>query len=351
MLVEYRKQSVIYTHLNTMKGWFIMQHTLVWRNGTLTPDLPLETLQDTLNDPQALVWLDIEGDPGTYADTLSHLFKLSHITIQTIGEEHERAKFFEGNDYFYMVVHGLTYDTKTEEAGTPKLDIVFAQNFVVTVHRAPLDWLVTLRQAIINEKGEENTMARGMASLLYTILDTLVDSYFPVLDTLDDLIDELEDETVNSAQQGVQLRLFRIKRAMALMRRVISPQIEVANSLISRTGSIIPAKAEPYFADVHDHLIRAFEILDSYRDLMSGLLDVYLSTVSNRLNQVMKQLTIIATIFMPITFITGVFGQNFAHSPQVEHDNGYNFWIVLAFMALITLVQIWYFRRRGWLGD
>ncbi|HEV2579311.1 MAG TPA: CorA family divalent cation transporter [Ktedonobacteraceae bacterium] len=143
--------------------------------------------------------------------------------------------------------------------------------------------------------------------------------------------------------------LFRIKRSLAQMRRVISPQVEVANALVGRAGKFIPAEAEPYFADVHDHLVRAFEVLDSYRDLMSGMLDVYLTTVSNRLNVVMKQLTIIATIFMPITFITGVFGQNFGHLPQVEHDIGYLFWIVLAFMGLITILQIWYFKQRRWL--
>lgn len=328
-----------------------MLHILLWRNGKLTTDLAPEALHDVLGDPQSLVWLDIEGDPGEYTDLLAQVFKLSHITVKTIQEERERAKFFEANDYFYVVLHGLTFDSKTEEADTPKLDVVFAQNYVVTAHRNSLDWLDSLRKAITGEEGEENVMARGMAFLLYDILDALVDSYFPVLDTLDDLIDQLEDVTVSAAQQGVQLRLFRIKRAMALMRRVISPQVEVANSLVSRTGSIIPAKVEPYFADVHDHLVRAFEILDSYRDLMSGLLDVYLTTVSNRLNQVMKQLTIIATIFLPITFITGVFGQNFAHSPQVEHDSGYNFWIVLVAMALITIAQIWYFRKRGWFRD
>ena len=328
-----------------------MLHILLWRNGKLTTDLAPEALHDVLGDPQSLVWLDIEGDPGEYTDLLAQVFKLSHITVKTIQEERERAKFFEANDYFYVVLHGLTFDSKTEEADTPKLDVVFAQNYVVTAHRNSLDWLDSLRKAITGEEGEENVMARGMAFLLYDMLDALVDSYFPVLDTLDDLIDQLEDVTVSAAQQGVQLRLFRIKRAMAQMRRVISPQVEVANSLVSRTGSIIPAKVEPYFADVHDHLVRAFEILDSYRDLMSGLLDVYLTTVSNRLNQVMKQLTIIATIFMPITFITGVFGQNFAHSPQVEHDSGYNFWIVLVAMALITIVQIWYFRKRGWFRD
>ncbi|HLJ80733.1 MAG TPA: CorA family divalent cation transporter, partial [Ktedonobacterales bacterium] len=143
--------------------------------------------------------------------------------------------------------------------------------------------------------------------------------------------------------------LFRMKRALAQMRRVISPQVEVANALITRTGDLIPREAEPYFADVHDHLVRAFEVLDSYRDLMSGLLDVYLTTVSNRLNVVMKQLTIIATIFMPITFITGVFGQNFGRMPQVAYDNGSAFYIVLAAMAVITAGQIWYFKRKGWL--
>src|SRR5262249_26893483 len=139
--------------------------------------------------------------------------------------------------------------------------------------------------------------------------------------------------------------------SLAQMRRVISPQVEVANALITRTGETIPREMEPYFADVHDHLVRAFELLDSYRDLMSGLLDVYLTTVSNRLNTIVKQLTIIATIFLPITFVTGVFGQNFGHAPQVEHDAGNNFWIVLGFMAIITAVQLLYFWRRGWLSE
>ncbi len=129
-----------------------------------------------------------------------------------------------------------------------------------------------------------------MAFLLYAILDALTNSYFPVLDDIDDLIDELEDVTVTDTSNEVQVRIFRIKRALAHMRCTISPQVEVANALVARTGKLILAEAEPYFADVHDHLIRAFEILDSYRDLMSGMLDVYLTTVSNRLNEVMKKL-------------------------------------------------------------
>ena len=323
--------------------------TVIWQNNKPGIDPSAENLQAALNDPQALVWLDIPGDSSPYESVLRNVFKLEHITIHTMGEEKERAKFVESDSYNYMVVHGLVFDTTTEEAETPKLDIVFSKNFIITAHREALAWLDSLLEAARKNDPEEHLMGRGMPFLLYAIFDTLVDSYFPVLDDIDNLIDDLEDVTVKDTSNDVQVRIFRIKRALVQMRRVISPQIEVANSLIGRTGKLIPAEAEPYFADVHDHLVRSFEVLDSYRDLMSGLLDVYLTTVSNRLNAVMKQLTIIATIFLPITFITGVFGQNFGHLPQVEHDNGYFFWYALAFMGVVTLVQIWYFWRRRWL--
>ncbi|MDQ6662480.1 MAG: magnesium/cobalt transporter CorA [Chloroflexota bacterium] len=329
----------------------MQQQLFVWQQGKLNTDESITNLHTVLQDPQALIWLDIkiEGDALKCASMLTSVFNLSHLTLDTIEEEKERARLVRGHSYFHLVVHGLDFDPQTSEASTPKLDIVFGKNFIATLHRSRLPWLDEVSESIRNDDSEENIMSQGMSFLLHDILDTLVDSYFPVLDTLDDLIDDLEDATVNEASNEVQARLFRIKRSLAQMRRVISPQVEVTNALITRTGDLIPTEAEPYFADVHDHLVRTFEVLDSYRDLMSGLLDVYLTTVSNRLNQVMKQLTIIATIFMPITFITGVFGQNFGHSPQVEHDAGYNFWIILAVMGLITLGQILYFKYRKWI--
>ncbi len=322
---------------------------VVWQNGRTSTEISPDALQGIVHDPHALVWLDILGDSRSQETLLHDVFELASITLKTMSEERERAKFTEQENYFYLVVHGMSFDARTNEANTPKIDIVFGKNFMITLHRESLAWLDTVFEEAQEKSRGEHLMSRGMAFLLYAFLDALVDSYFPVLDDIDDIIDDLEDATVNSSSNEVQVRIFRIKRSLAQMRRVISPQVEVANALVARTGKFIPAKAEPYFADVHDHLIRVFEVLDSYRDLMSGMLDVYLTTVSNRLNVVMKQLTIIATIFMPITFITGVFGQNFGHSPQVEHDNGYLFWIVLACMGLITALQIWYFKKRGWL--
>jgi len=325
-----------------------VEHSLVWRDGKAQADLSPAGVQTAARDTQARVWLDIEGDPAPHLHMLATTFGLSRMTLDSIIEEGERARFVEGHGYFYVVNHALTFDKDTEEAETPKIDIIFGHTFLITIHGTRLPWLDALRVSLGRSELEENVLGRGIPYLLHAVLDSLVDTYFPVLDEIDDVIDELENETVRTVSSAVQVRIFRMKRALALMRRVISPQVEVANAYITRTGEYIPQEAEPYFVEIHDHLVRAFEVIDSYRDLMSGLLDVYLTTVSNRQNEVMKQLTIIASIFLPITFVTGVFGMNFGHSPQVEHDVGANFWLALLAMALITAVQIWYFRRRGW---
>ena len=328
-----------------------MQHLLIWQNNSLRTDASPDELPQLRRDGDTLIWLDIQDDPSKWRKRLAEAFGLAPITLDTIAEPAERAKLSEGPGYFYLVMHALSFDTHAhgDPAETPKLDIVFGPHVLVTIRRADLPWLDALRDAVCNAGPEDNIMRRGMAHLLYTVLDTLVDSYFPVLDAIDEAIDRLENAAVANTSNDVQARIFRVKRALSRMRRVLSPQVEVANALITRTGELIPQEVEPYFADVHDHLVRAFEVLDSYRDLMSGLLDVYLTTVSNRLNVILKQLTIIATIFLPITFIASVLGQNFGHMPQVEHDAGFNFWLVLVAMGLVTLGQVWYFKRRGWL--
>lgn len=323
------------------------RRVLVWRGDSVRQSPNDTQLTKALQDQQSLVWMDLQGDPHSFGDELSKRFGLSALTLDMIAERYERAKLAQGDGYFYLVVHGLSFDPQAIEGDLPELDIIFGRNFLITSHPTAQDWLRDLWQSA---QDSGTTLKRGVAFLLHAILDALVDSYFPVLDGIDDLVDDLEDETVRgTVTDAVQGRIFRVKRALALMRRVISPQVEVFNSLLIRADELIPTEARPYYADVHDHLVRAFEILDSYRDLMSGLLDVYLSTVSNRLNVIMKQLTIYAAIFFPITFITGVFGQNFGHMPQVEHDGGFNFWIVLSIMALLVAGHLVYFRWKRWI--
>ncbi len=318
-------------------------------NGAPTLNPPEKAVTDALKAGKGLVWIDALGEPEATLTQVTRLVHLPRVVRASLADPIERSRMLESAGVYAIVMHDLGFDSTTEEPVVSKLDIVFGQGFLITSHRERYVWLDEVWKEINQTSGDENMMARGLPFLLHTILDSLVDTYFPVLDALDDVIDELEISVINDTSNRVQQRLFHLKRAVATLRRVTLPQAEVMSSIIMRTGALIPSEAEPYFADVRDHTVRVYEMLDSYRDLLSGLLDVYLSTVSNRLNAVMKQLAIIATIFMPITFVTGVFGQNFGYSPQVISDHGLNFWLVLAFMATVTGAQIWYFKRRGWL--
>ena len=330
-----------------------MQEIFIWDDGKLNTNCTVNKLKHARHTPQTLVWLDIniqsEDELTKYTDLLAKEFQLTPLTIETIKEEKERARLVSQHGYLYLVLHGLEFDQETLEASTPKIDMVFDHDFFITIHRGSFKWLDDLIQSVRENSLTSEIVRYGIGSLLHTVLDHLVDSYFPVLDVIDDVVDDLEDAAVDRATTEVQSRIFSMKRALAQMRRVISPQVEMTNSIIVYTKDYVPPDFQPYFTDVHDHLVRVFEVLDSYRDLMSSLLDVYLSTVSNRLNEIMKALAIVSTIFLPITFITGVFGQNFGHSPQIEHDSGGNFWIVLGVMAAIALAELLYFRYRKWL--
>jgi magnesium transporter len=330
-----------------------MQEILIWEDGKLTTDCTVSMLKEAHRTPQTLVWLDLNiqspDEVEKYTDLLIEDFHLTPLTIDTIKEEKERARLVAQQNYLYMVLHGLEFDENLLEAQTPKIDVIFDHNFFITVHRGALSWMDELIRSVRDNNLTQDIVRFGIGSLMQTVLDHLTDSYFPILDVIDDVVDDLEDAAVDRATTEVQSRIFQMKRSLAQMRRVISPQVEMVNSLIVHTKDFVPPDFVPYLTDVHDHMVRVFEVLDSYRDLMSSLLDVYLSTVSNRLNEIMKALAIVSTIFLPITFITGVFGQNFGHAPQIDHDNGWNFWIVLAVMALITLAQIIYYRYRKWI--
>lgn len=319
------------------------------RDGSPIINPPEREVAGAIASHVGLTWIDVEGEPEQTLPLLEPIVHLPTIVRDGLSDPIERSRILESAGVYAVVMHGLGFNRTTEEPIVTKFDIVFGSGFVITAHREHVDWLDAVWRQAMTTTGDECLMARGLPYLLHSILDSLVDTYFPLLDELDDVIDELEVSVVNDTSNRVQQRIFHLKRTVATLRRTTLPQAEVMSSIIMRTGNLIPTEAEPYFADVRDHTVRVYEMLDSYRDLLSGLLDVYLSTVSNRLNTVMKQLAIIATIFMPITFVTGVFGQNFGFMPQVLSDHGLNFWIVLAFMALVSAGQIWYFRRRGWL--
>lgn len=324
-----------------------MIHTRVHlSDGGSVVDPPLEDLEALRANPENVVWVDLQQATAEELRRVSGSFGLSSLTVEDLIAQGQRAKLEAFDDYDVLIMHGMAFDALTYDVQVPELDIVIGRNFLLTSH---LDLAAIRHNHHGRPEHDCEGLANGPALLLYRVVDRLVDSYYPVLDAIDDSIDALEVQVLTDPKPPALEAILRLRRSLSLLRKVVSPQLEIFNRLISREDEYVPRETAPYFRDVYDHLVRTFEVIDSYRDLMSGSMDAYLSTVSNRQNEVMKRLTLFTTIFMPITFLTGLFGQNFAHMPQVEHDNGYFWWIAAAFMLLITTCQFIYYRVKGWI--
>jgi magnesium transporter len=293
----------------------------------------------------AQFWLDLDGVDEEASDLLANTFRLHPLAVEDAEHFGQRPKIDEFDDFTYFVVHGAL----PGGTGTSEMHLFLLAHCLVTVHHGDCPSLPDVYGRIQRHGIADVTPEM---TLLYMIVDSLIDSYFPVLSEFDDRIDELEDEILRQpteAQLGV---LFEMKRSLILLRKVVTPQRDMFAALASGVVELpgMTDEGQRYFRDLYDHLIRIADVVDSYRDLMSGVMDTHVSTVSNRLNVVMKQLTIIATIFLPLSYLTGFFGQNF--SLLIGHITGRVPFFVfgLGLEVVAALLLLYFFRRRGWLG-
>jgi magnesium transporter len=297
-------------------------------------------------DDQRFVWIDYEDPSEEDLSQLAGLIKLHPLTLEDAHTFRQRPKIEEYEGYMFMVVFGV--DPGMESGGPllREVHIIISGDYVVTIHRSPLDALAELRRRY----GEQRV--RSEQFLVYKILDAITQTFVPVLSRIDDDIDELEQDVIDSADTEDLQRIFSLKRDLVGMRRVVTPMRDMFARNAERIAEMPGLQADDrlYFRDLYDGLIRVAELVDSYRDLLSGATDMYLSTVANRQGEINKQLTIIATIFLPLTFLTGFFGQNFAY-PITHFLN--SLWSFLVFglgLLLVAVVGFWiYFRRKGWL--
>jgi magnesium transporter len=318
--------------------------------GTLTQDgNSVTATRDLINQRLAsgdFFWLDLDGIDSEAHDVLLTSFHIHHLAADDAQHFGQRPKVEDYDNFTYMVVHGAGLDEK----GTLEVHFIIAEHYVITVHRGncpPLD-AVHERQA---RRGVDNVITPQF-TVLYVMIDHLVDSFFPFLDVFDNQIDDLEDAILIKPTDQQLGTLFDMKRNLISVRKVVTPQRDMFAAIISGVTTIpgVTDEGQRYMRDIYDHLIRISDLVDGYRDLLSGTLDTHLSTVSNRLNVVMKQLTIIATIFLPLTFITGFFGQNFAWL-VTRITGGWAFIIFAILFELICAVALAvYFRKKGWLG-
>jgi magnesium transporter len=289
------------------------------------------------------LWLHFDSPTDDELRFLQNHLKIHDLTVEDIVHQNQRPKLESFDDYVYLAVHPLLRKNPWRIEPS-ELDLLVGKRWIVSVHYGPLSNII--ENSRLNER-IPIALGRGTDFLLYTLLDLVVDNCFPLMDEIEDEIDSIEEQLLARASSVDMSRLLALKRSLVRIRRAVSPQREVFNELTRHDFPFVRPENVVYFRDVYDHLIRIVEELDSLRDILSSLLEIYLASTSNQLNVTMKRLTAWGTIFVVITAIAGIYGMNFEYMPELQWRYGYL--AVMALMALISGGLYFYFKKRGYL--
>jgi magnesium transporter len=293
-----------------------------------------------------VTWINIDGvhDVGLI-QKLGEKFDLHPLIIEDIVHTQQRPKMEESENYIYIVLKMLYFDSEKQETQVEQVSVVFGKNFVISFQEREGDIFETIRERIRKGKGRIRKMNSDY--LAYALIDAVVDHYFVILEKDGEKIEELEDKVVLEPKPETLQDIHQLKREMIFLRRSVWPLRELVNSLERGESALIHKATRIYLRDVYDHTIQVIDTLETYRDMLSGMHDTYLSSISNRMNDVMKVLTIIATIFIPLTFIAGIYGMNFEFMPELKWRWAY--FGVWAVIFVVAFVMVAYFKKKKWL--
>lgn len=317
------------------------------QDGKFRTGIPEKEIAGLLRKRKDLLWLDLDGDNLEDVETLlRQTFGFHPLAIEDALQETHVPKVDDWGQYLYMVLHAADLHQQEDEVlQTLELDVFLGHNYLVTLHTETIPALDRLWEMCIHNEGR---LRQGTDHLLYLLVDEIAEDYIKVMDRLDEKVEGLEDEIFNKASQYTLETLFTYKRSLLHVRRVLLPQREVMSKLARNDLSVIDAQDRIFFRDVYDHFVRLHEMSESLRDLATGALEIYLSTVNNRINEVVKTLTVVTTLFMPLTFLSGFFGMNFFGPtfPFTEWTSQAAFAATLAAMAALPVGMYLWFRRR-----
>lgn len=304
-----------------------------------------EGLSSYLGKKELSVWVDVEKPTDKDMAFLEKCFSFHPLAIEDCMASIQRPKIDRYDNYLFIVLHAATLGLHKDKATSLELDSFIGENYVVTVHLKPIPSVSSTWKRCIKNSG---IVSRGAAYLFYFLSDALVDNYSPILEKLDKEIQKTEDAIFKRANAATLNKIFDLKENVLTLRRLLGPQRETMN-FIARGGyaPIIPAELSIYFRDISDLLASINDSLDTYRDMLTSALDGYMSATSNKLNEIMKVLTIIATIMMPLTLITGIYGMNFRFMPEIEWRYGY--FVIIAIMVAIAGGMLVFFKKKKWL--
>lgn len=328
-------------------------------DGTVREDIPLADISEVIPTTDNQVWLDIEaesperisatGAPSVASSAsdrmrlLKEEFNFHDLALEDCVKAGQRAKIDEYPGYYFLVFYSPYWDTKRHRVRARELHCFVGTNYLVTVHHEPLPALAT---ALQRWKQNPAMMAQGIGYLVYTIMDSVIDEYFPLLEKLGQSIEVLEDRILQEQGNHSAHNIFRLKRDLLYLRKILAPKRDIFSILARRDQPFFTPQTQPYLRDVYDHLLRILEQVDTQREMTSGLLDAHLTATSNRLNAVMKTLTVVATVLMTLGLIAGIYGMNFTHMPELHWTYGYP--AALGLMGASGVVMAWFFRRKHW---
>jgi magnesium transporter len=293
-----------------------------------------------------VTWINVDGihDINTIEKIGSH-YDLHSLTLEDILTAGQRPKFEDLEKYLFIVLNMLSFSDEKKRIQAEQVSMILGPNFVISFQESVGDVFEPIRDRIRSAKGRIRKM--GPDYLMYSLMDAIVDNYFVILEKLGEKIESLEEELVSSANEQVLKRIHLLKREMIFLRKSVWPLRELISGIERSESELIKDSTSVYLRDLYDHTIQVIDTVEGFRDMVSGMLDIYLSALSNRMNAVMKVLTIIATIFIPLTFITGVYGMNFKYMPELQWKLGYvAVWLA---MIAVTAVMLIYFKRKKWL--
>jgi magnesium transporter len=299
-----------------------------------------------VKDTESVTWININGLHHIgEIEKIGKQYNLHPLVLEDIVNTTQRPKIDEYDNYLFVVLKMLYYD-KNEEIINEQVSFVLGKNYVLTFQEAEGDVFDTVRDRLRYSKGRIRTLKSDY--LLYALIDAVVDQYFSIIETLGNKIEDLETDIFDGqAKSTMNLEVQQLKREILKVRRAIFPLREVINRIEKTENALIYKRTITYYRDIYDHLIQVSENIDIYREMIWSLMDMYMTTISNRMNEVMKVLTIMSSIFIPLTFLAGIYGMNFDFMPELKYR--YSYFVLLGAMFFLFLGLLFYFKRKKWL--
>ena len=322
--------------------------TIIDYDETQFQEKEVETIEEcfSFKDTPAVTWVNIEGlhQLDTIVKIGKH-FNIHPLVLEDIANTEQRPKMGDFDDYIFLILKMLYFEEDENAVKAEQVGLILGLNFVISFEEGGGDVFNPVRERIRNGKGRIRKL--GPDYLAYALMDVIVDSYFLILERIGDRIEDLEEDLLDEPRPETMQAIHSLKGEMLLFRKSVWPLLGAISSMERGESVLIRESTGIYLRDVYDHTIHVIDTIETFRDLLSGLLDLYISSVSNKMNEVMKVLTIIATIFIPLTFITGVYGMNFRYMPELEWRYGYP--MALLIMLIIGVGMTIYVRKRRWL--